>query len=142
MTRGLFAAMLASLLACGGSTVAGNDAGGGGWAGSWSCSFSFADEGMMGSGTSEVNIAQGSNGLLTITPVSDAGGPGCDSLLATVASNSATFATVDASQPCQPTGQIYGGKLLLMGNTFAYTFTEMQAGQALSSSESGSCTRM
>jgi hypothetical protein len=94
---------------------------------------------MMGTGTSEVNIAQGSNGLLTITPVSDAGGPGCDSLLATVSGDFGTFA---ASQPCQPTGQIYGGKLLLMGNTIDYTFTDMPAGAALSSSESGSCTRM
>jgi hypothetical protein len=116
------------LLACG-------DGGGSpaGWTGTWSCSFVVTGL-AADSWTGLISVTAGSNGSITITPITDSGTP-C-SWAATTSGSTGTFAS---SQPCSVPNGTFSGTLALNGDSLTYSasWTDPYGG----GSEHADCTR-
>jgi len=124
-----------ALLAC--SSSSGGS--GSGWAGTWACN--LTDTLMPATGPSQTSswmedftITEGSNGLLTVTPVVDSGQP-----CSFTATESGTTATVRPSVPCDDPNGTYGGTLTLNGNSLDWTYNGSGASGGFD--EQASCTR-
>lgn len=133
MRTSLFVAAMIAAIACTG-IACGNSSGSGGWTGTWSCSFVLNDTFGGNSWMGLIDITDGSNGSIEITPITDSGTP-C-SLSATTSGSTGTFAT---SQPCSVPDGTFGGTLKLSGGSL--TISESWTDPVAVGTEQATCVR-